>query len=78
MQRRIDIKDEDRLDNVDYAKLLRILMLMKSNSHLSASGAGLKERKQNRDEAIRLLQQVVEMSGKETEEMYQLFIMEDA
>ena len=52
-------------------------MLMEANSHLSASGAGLKERKQNRDEAIRLLQSIVNLSDEELEEMYQLFLMEN-
>lgn len=78
MQRRIDANGEDRLDNIEYAKLLRILMLMESNSHLSASRSGLETRQQNRNEAIRLLQQITELSGKETEEMYQLFLMENA
>lgn len=77
MERRIDINGEDVLDNVKYAKLIRILILMEANSHLSASGAGLKERKQNRDEAIRLLQTIVNLSGKEIEEMYQLFLMKN-
>lgn len=78
MIKRIDIKDEDRLELVEYGKLLRILMLMEANSHLSASRAGLEERHKNRDEAIRLLQQIMEITDKELEEMYQLFLMEDA
>ena len=77
MERRIDINGEDVLDNVRYDKLMRILILMKANSHLSASGAGLKERKQNRDEAIRLLQTMVDLSDEELEEMYQLFLMKN-
>ena len=77
MKKRINIYGEDVLDNVKYDKLIRILMLMEANSHLSASGVGLKERKQNRDEAIRLLQSIVNISDEELEEMYQLFLMEN-
>lgn len=78
MQRRIDVNGEDRLDNIEYAKLLRILMLMESNSHLSASRSGLEARQQNRNEAIRLLQSIIKISDTELEEMYQLFLMENA
>lgn len=77
MQRRIDIHGEDRLDNVDYAKLIRILALMEANSHLSSSRAGLEERHKNRDEAIRILQQIMEITDEELEQMYQLFLMEN-
>lgn len=59
MNRRIDIHGEDRLDNVDYSKLIHILMLMEANSHLSASRSGLEKRHKNRDEA---LQQIIKVS----------------
>lgn len=64
----------DKLNTIDYGKLIRILMLMEANSHLSASSPGLKERENNRKEAIKLLQSIIKISDEQLEEMYQLFI----
>ena len=55
---------------VDRDELLNVLLLIEKNNHLSASRSGLEERSRNREEAIKKLLLILEMTEEKLEELY--------
>ena len=59
---------------VNREAMINVLMLLIDNSNTSASACGLRERENNRREAINLLLSQLEISEQEADEMYSKYI----
>ena len=55
---------------VDKEDLIKVLLLLIANDHLSASKVALEERSKNREEAIKELLFMVSLTSEEAEELY--------
>lgn len=72
----IDINGETVVDGLDMNKLLRVLLLIESNNHLSIAVSALKERSKNRNEAIDILCKLLDISYEQLEEYYRNWLDE--
>ena len=55
---------------VDKGDLIKVLLLLIANDHLSAHKVALEERRKNREEAIKELLYMLSLTSEEAEELY--------
>ena len=67
---RIARQEMDKRIEVDKEDLIKVLLLLIANDHLSASKVALEERSKNREEAIKELLFMVSLTSEEAEELY--------
>lgn len=69
----LDWKDNDTQLVIQLA-LSQILLLLERNNHISASTSGLEERRDNRQKAIKILMDILEMDKGDVEEIYYQYL----